>query len=198
MDGANPHPDPPAHPYGQPLPYPQQLPPPLPYPPQRRGVRALVLAIVAAGLVLVALVCGAGYLIYTKVDRGLSTATATSTIQGYLDALMDQDKPTIARHALCGLYDGIKDHSTDLTVANLASDAFRRQYRAAEVTSIDKIVMLSPDQAQVLFTMKATPAGPSLRGSQPSATEVQGVAQLLVRGERSLVCSYLPRPGISE
>jgi len=158
----------------------------------------LVLGVMAAGLIAVAIVGGAGYLVYTKADRGLSTATATSTIQGYLNALMNQDKPTVARHALCGLYDGIKDHSTDLTVANLASDAFRRQFSAAEVTSIDKIVMLSPDQAQVLFTMKATPAGPSLRGARQSETEVQGVAQLLVRGNKSLVCSYLPRPGFSE
>jgi len=202
MDGVNPHPDQPANPYvGQPLPYPEFLPPPLPYPPPQRGVRTRILVIAAAMLGAIAVlgvVGGVLYAVIASTDHGLSSAEAKTSIQSYLNSLMRQDKQAVARHSLCGLYDQIKDHSTDLTVANLASDAFRRQYSAAEVTSIDKVVMLSSNQAQVLFTMKVTPTGPSLRGAQQPKTEVQAVAQLLVQGDDSLVCAYLPRPGISE
>ena len=81
-------------------------------------------------------------------------------------------------------------------VANLASDAFRRQFSSAQVTSIDKIVMLSGNQAQVLFTMKVTPSIRA-RGSQTNG-DIQAVAQLLVQPGDSLVCSYLPRPSDSE
>lgn len=204
MDGANPHPESFPPPYrGEPLPYPDQapppyypaaLPPPVPYPaPQRRNG---VLLIVAALLVVVAIAGGVLYAV-TGGQRGLSTAAATSTIQGYLNALLHQDKKAVARHALCGLYDGVKDHSADLTVANLASNAFRSQFSAAQVTSIDKIVMLSPNQAQVLFTMKVTPAARPLRGT-PTKSEVQAVAQVLIQPGDSLVCSYLPRPLDSE
>ena len=204
MDGANPHPEsfPPYR--GEPVPYPNQpppyypgiLPPPMPYPQPKPQRRKRIALIVAATLLIVAIAGGVLYAV-TDNQRGLSNAEATSTIQGYLNALLHQDKKAVARHALCGLYDGVKDHSADLTVANLASDAFRRQFSAAEVTSIDKIVMLSPTQAQVLFTMKVTPAARPLRGT-PTKSEVQAVAQLLIQPGDSLVCSYLPRPLDSE
>lgn len=221
MDGAYPSPDsfppqpipgpfPPASPYGgQPLPYPEQmpspypgaLPPPLPYPAPQRGTGSgmgkRVALIVAALVALVAIVGGVLFAVIGSGERGLSAGSAKSTIQGYLDALLHSDKPTVARHALCGLYDGVKDHSTDLTVANLASDAFRRQFSSAQVTSIDKIVMLSANQAQVLFTMRVTPTTRGMRGSQAKG-DVQAVAQLLVQPGESLVCSYLPRPSDSE
>jgi hypothetical protein len=208
----------PANPYGgEPLPYPDQapapypaqypssypssypstLPPPVPYPGPQRGVSKRTLLISAAVVLVVSTIIGG--VLYADVggDRGLSANAAKSTIQGYLDALLHEDKKTVARHALCGLYDGVKDHSADLAVANLASDAFRRQFSAAEVTSIDKVVMLSSNQAQVLFTMQVTPSGRSPRGSQPKA-DVQAVAQLLIQPGDSLVCSYLPRPLDSE
>ncbi|MGB8404570.1 MAG: hypothetical protein WCE30_10960 [Mycobacterium sp.] len=210
MDGANPHPEsfppmPGNFQGGQPLPYPEQLPPPypsalpppVPYPAPQRGVGTRVLLIVAALVVVLALIVGGVLYAVGSGERGLSATAARSTIQGYLDALLHQDKETVARHALCGLYDGVKDRSTDLTVANLASDAFRRQFSSAEVTSIDKIIMLSPNQAQVLFTMKVAPSGRSLRGSQ-TKSDIQAVAQLLVQPSESLVCSYLPRPSDSE
>ena len=63
--------------------------------------------------------------------------------------------------------------------------------------SIDKIVMLSPNQAQVLFTMKVAPSGRLPRGSGPKNNEFQAVAQLLVQPRETLVCSYLPRPADS-
>jgi hypothetical protein len=61
------------------------------------------------------------------------------------------------------------------------------------VTSIDKIVMWSPHQAQVLFTMRVEPSGTSRRGEPRAEGEQQGVAQLLAQGDEVLVCSYLPR-----
>jgi hypothetical protein len=131
-----------------------------------------------------------------EAHGGLAADKAKTAIQSYLDALQHQDKEAIARHSLCGLYDGIKDHSTDLAVANLASDAFRRQFSQAQVSSIDSIVMLSPHQAQVLFTMKVTPSGRGFRSAQTKG-EVQAVAQILVQKRESLVCSYLPRPSDS-
>jgi hypothetical protein len=77
-----------------------------------------------------------------------------------------------------------------MALANLASDAFRRQFGSAEVTSIDKIVTWSPNQAQVLFTMRVKRTGRS-----QSETERQAVAQILTQGRDILVCSYLPRTG---
>ena len=85
----------------------------------------------------------------------------------------------------------------DQALAKLASDAIRRQFSRAEVISIDKIVMLSPNQAQVLFTMKVAPSGRLPRGSGPKNNEFQAVAQLLVQPRETLVCSYLPRPADS-
>lgn len=177
--------------------YPGALPPPVTYPPagSRRGKR--VLLIVAALAVAAAVVGGIVFAVAGFGSDGLTDNKAKSTIQGYLDALLHQDRQTVARHALCGLYDGVKDHSTDLAVANLASDAFRKQFSQAEVTSIDQVVMLSPNQAQVLFTMKVAPSGRLPRSSAPKNNEVQAVAQLLVQPGETLVCSYLPRPSDS-
>ena len=97
----------------------------------------------------------------------------------------------MARHTLCGLFDAVKERRSDLALASLSSDAFRKQYSSAQVTSIDKMVMASPTQAQVLFTMRVTPESRSSR-SQPEADE-QAVAQLLSVDNEVLVCSYLPR-----
>ena len=98
----------------------------------------------------------------------------------------------VARHTLCGLYDAVKERRSDLALAGLSSDAFRKQYDSAEVTSIDKMVLSSPTQAQVLFTMRVLPASGSTR-SQPQETDEQAVAQLISVDNEILVCSYLPR-----
>jgi hypothetical protein len=86
------------------------------------------------------------------------------------------------------MFDGVKDRKSDLALARLASDAFRRQFAGAEVSSIDAIVPWSNYQAQILFTMKVAPT--SARGNR---SEEQGVAQLLRQGNQLLVCSYLLR-----
>jgi hypothetical protein len=116
-------------------------------------------------------------------------SAAKSTIQNYLTALSDGDTETVARNSMCGMFDAIKDRKSDLALARLASDAFRKQFALAEVTSIDKIVLSSSYQAQVLFTMKVAPASSSRKGRD----EEQGVAQLLRQDGKLLVCSYLLR-----
>jgi hypothetical protein len=123
----------------------------------------------------------------------LTDASAKAAIQEYLDAMTNGDDETVARHTLCGMFDAVKERRSDLALAGLASDAFRQQYGRAEVTSIDKIVMWSPHQAQVLFTMQVEPSGSSRRGQPRTEGEQQGVAQLLNQDNEVLVCSYLPR-----
>ncbi|KIU13733.1 hypothetical protein [Mycolicibacterium llatzerense] len=213
MDGAYPYPEsiPPqpgpgnstyGAPYsapsaGPPPAYPTTLPPAVQYPSGGGNNKKRILLVVGAVVAVIAVIGGIIFTVRSTSDRGLTDATAKSAIQGYLNALLQQDKQAVARHALCGLYDGVKDHATDFTVANLASDAFRKQFGQADVTSIDKIVMLSPNQAQVLFTMKVAPSGRLPRGSGPKNNEFQAVAQLLVQPRETLVCSYLPRPADS-
>ncbi|HEX2214872.1 MAG TPA: hypothetical protein VHH12_15755, partial [Mycobacterium sp.] len=124
----------------------------------------------------------------------LTDESAKAAIQEYLDALTNGDDETVARHTLCGLFDAVKEKRSDLALAGLSGDAFRKQYTSAEVTSIDKMVMPSPHQAQVLFTMRVNPASGSRRG-QTEPGDQQAVAQLLANGDEVLVCSYLPRTG---
>ncbi|BBX25161.1 Rv0361 family membrane protein [Mycolicibacterium alvei] len=177
--------------------YPGTLPPPVPYPKRRRWPKILAALLVFAalgGVLTAVLVTG---------RRGpsapvvVSDARAQAAIQEYLDALTDGDAETIARHTLCGLYDGVKDRRADLAVAGLASDAFRKQFSHVEVTAIDENVPWSATQAQVLFTMRVAPTGGSARGQRPINEEQQGVAQLLVqrdgKNEHVLVCSYVLR-----
>jgi hypothetical protein len=187
MYGAQPYPE------NVPSPYPSMLPPPLQYPKRRWwlpvGVAALAVAVIA--LLVTAIVFAAGN--DSGPDQGtLSEASAQSAIQEYLDALSNGDDETVARHTLCGLFDAVKEHRSDLALASLSSDAFRKQYSRAEVTSIDKMVVWSPNQAQVLFTMRVAPASGSTRDQAPN-TEEQAVAQLLSQDNEVLVCSYLPR-----
>lgn len=196
MAGPYPYPEP----YPQPYPpagapgYPGMLPPPVPY---RRRRRGRVVLILAAVLVVVALVVAV--IVLATRDGGadqagapLSDDAARTAIQNYLDALSDGDDETIARNTLCGLFDAVKEKRSDMALANLASDAFRKQFSSARVTSIDTIVPWSGNQVQVLFTMQVEPAG---RGQQSLAADEQAVAQLLVRGQDVLVCSYLLRSG---
>jgi hypothetical protein len=167
--------------------YPGPLPPPLPYPKPRR--RGLLVGGVVALLVIVAVAAGilrASHRAPVAATGAFSDATATSAIQSYLDALEHRDTEVIARNALCGIYDAVRDRRSDQAVAKLSSDAFRRQFSEARVTSIDKIVYWSDYQAQVLFSLRVQPAtGSSTR------SEVQGVAQLLTQHNQVLVCSYV-------
>ena len=183
-------PPPQGYPGQVPSPYPGALPPPVPYPKRKRPLKWIGLAVLAvavigavvAGLLLVGRDDGAS-------DAALTPDRAKSAIQDYVNALTDGDDETIARNASCGLFDEIKDRQADMALANLASDAFRRQYKSAEVSSIDRIVTWSPNQAQVLFTMQVEAA------RTPGGAERQAVAQILTQGDDVLVCSYLPRTG---
>ncbi|GJF18093.1 hypothetical protein NGTWS1803_36730 [Mycolicibacterium cyprinidarum] len=199
------YPDPLVHPYpsAQPYPdgsinatYPGTLPPPVQYPPHRRRkwiIAAVVVVAVAAIVGVIAAVALTGEGNTQNSSGGLLTeASAQTAIQDYLDALSNGDDETVARNTLCGLFDAAKDRRADLALAGLSSDAFRRQYSSAEVTSIDKMVSWSPSQAQVLFTMQVEPTR-SPRGSQPKQDQEQAIAQLLSIDNQILVCSYLPR-----
>jgi hypothetical protein len=178
-------------PYPYPAAYPGPLPPPVPYPQPPRRNRPLLWTLLGFGLI--------GALLVTALFAGLNRSGSGSTaftdsntriaIQNYLSALSDSDTETIARNNLCGMYNAIKDRKSDMALARLASDAFRKQFASAEVTTIDKIVLSSSNQAQVLFTMKVEPASSSRRGRD----EEQGVAQILRQDDQLLVCSYLLR-----
>ncbi|AGB24169.1 hypothetical protein Mycsm_03905 [Mycobacterium sp. JS623] len=185
----------PPQPYPEnvPSPYPAMLPPPLRYPKRRWWP---IVAVVAAVVVVAALI---GAIVFASRNdnasghTALTDASVKAAIQEYLNALSKGDDQTVARHTLCGLYDAVKEHRSDLALASLSSDAFRKQYSQAEVTSIDKMVLLSPNQAQVLFTMKVAPASGSTRTQAPKDEEQQAVAQVLAQDNETLVCSYLPR-----
>lgn len=169
--------------------YPGMLSPPVRYRPSKRR-RTLWLSL----LVLMLMGALVAAVVTIRADRpnvtGAFTAAATqTTIQNYLTALSKGDTDVIARNSLCGLYDGIKDRRSDQALARLSSDAFRRQFSRAEVTSIDMIVLSSSYQAQVLFTMNVTPAS----GIRSARSQEQGVAQILRQNNDLLVCSYLLR-----
>lgn len=180
------------YPENVPSAYPGMLPPPVPYQKKRRWpvVVGAVLALALVAVVAVIAVAG-GDDDEAPGSNALSDSSARAAIQDYLDALTNGDDETVARHTLCGLFDAVKEKRSDLALARLSGDAFRKQYRQAEVTSIDKIVQPSPHQAQVLFTMRVTPAGS--RRNQSDTREQQAVAQLLAHDNEILVCSYLPR-----
>jgi hypothetical protein len=198
------YPGPSYPPVAQPYPYPNggidasypgQLPPPVQYPERGRrrwiiaAVAVLAIAAVVAVIAAVALTGGRD----EQASAGaLTEASAQAAIQNYLDALINGDAEGVARHTLCGLFDEVKERRSDMALASLSSDAFRKQYDSAEVTAIDKMVMSSPTQAQVLFTMRVLPASGSSR-NQPDEADEQAVAQLLSIDDEILVCSYLPR-----
>jgi hypothetical protein len=187
-------PPPAAEPYPETArsPYPGVLPPPVGYRRNRRWPWIAGAAIAVA--VIVALTAA---LIVTTRDANTSSAgtltesSAKNAIQEYLDALTNGDDETVARHTLCGLFDDVKQRRSDLALASLSSDAFRKQYSSAKVTSIDKMVLWSPNQAQVLFTMQVVRARGSTRDQ--ANDQQQAVAQLLAQDNETLVCSYLPR-----
>ena len=184
-----------SYPGGYPGIYPGPMPPPIGYPePPRPGAgskRALLWGLLGLGVVaaLVAVLALFGVNRSAGGAAAFTDSTTRSSIQNYLTALSDGDTETVARNTLCGMFDAIKDRKSDMALARLASDAFRKQFARAEVTSIDKIVMNSSYQAQVLFTMKVAPASTSRKARD----EEQGVAQLLRQDNKLLVCSYLLR-----
>ena len=152
--------------------------------------------VIALGLLVVAVIAAVvAALIFAERrpdgggDTALNPDSAKAAIQQYLDALAQGDDETIARNASCGLFDAIKDKQADMSLAKLASDVFRRQFDSVQVQQVDKIVSLSANQAQALFTMKAKTAS----ASHEAEVDRQSVAQLLVQGNEILVCSYLPR-----
>lgn len=196
--GAEGQPFPGAPAYGEPYPYPggypTQLPPPVGYPPATppsRNNKALLWTLLGLGLIaaLVATAVLTGGRGRGSGAAGFTDSDAKAAIQTYLNALSDQDQEVVARNNLCGMFDAIKDRKSDMALARLASDAFRKQFAKAEVTSVDKIVLSSAYQAQVLFTMKVQPASTSRKARD----EEQGVAQLLRQDNQLLVCSYLLR-----
>ncbi|KZS86006.1 Rv0361 family membrane protein [Mycobacterium persicum] len=158
--------------------------------PRRRPRRLLIGTLLA--LALVGALTAA--IVYGVRTNGANTggtfteASAKTAIQGYLNALQHRDVDVIVRNALCGIYDAVKDRRSDQALAKLSSDAFRKQFSQADVTSIDKVVYWSQYQAQVLFTMQVTPA----TGGPPKG-QVQGIAQLLFQRGQILVCSYVLR-----
>jgi outer membrane PBP1 activator LpoA protein len=175
-----------------PSPYPSMLPPPVPYPKRRWWpIAAGVLAVAVVAALVTAIVLASRN--DASGHTALTQASAKAAIQEYLDALSKGDDQTVARHTLCGLFDAVKEHRSDLALASLSSDAFRKQYSHVEVTSIDKMVNWSPNQAQVLFTMRVTLASGSTRDQSTKDNEEQAVAQLLAEDNQILVCSYLPR-----
>ena len=184
-----------AQPYPENVPsaYPSMLPPPLQYPKRRwwRPVAAAAMALAVVAALVTAIVFAARD-DDASTHSALTDASAKAAIQEYLDALSKGDDETVARHTLCGLFDSVKEHRSDLALAALSSDAFRKQYSRVEVTSIDKMVVWSPNQAQVLFTMRVAPATGSTRDQSPK-NEEQAIAQLLSQDNEILVCSYLPR-----
>jgi hypothetical protein len=166
------------------------LPPPVPYPSRRRW------RLIAVILLVLAIVAGTTTAIVSAVNSGsgnpdggqLTEAAAKTAIQNYLDALEKGDNETVARNTLCGFFDAVKDKRSDQALARLSSETFRKQFSKADVTSIDKMVIMSPNQAQVLFSMQVVPV---TRGSQKH--QEQAIAQVLSQDNRLLVCQYLLR-----
>ena len=184
---------PPASPASEAAPpsaaYPGPLPPPVLYP--KRRWRRLVLGALVALLLIAAMTAAIVHGSHSRPTTSataISDATAKTAIQGYLDALEHRDTETIARNSLCGIYDAVRDRRSDQALAKLSSEAFRKQFSAAQVTTIDKIVYWSNYQAQVLFSMRVTFAT-----AGAPRDNVQGIAQLLLQHNQVLVCSYVLR-----
>src|SRR6476469_7908633 len=83
---------------------------------------ALAVAVVAALVTAIVLASRNDASCHTA----LTQASAKAAIQEYLDALSEGDDQTVARHTLCGLFDAVKEHRSDLALASLSSDAFRK------------------------------------------------------------------------
>lgn len=173
--------------------YPGALPPPVPYPKRNRW-RVVLLAAVGA-VAVIAVTIGAVLGLSGRDDEApvaMNAENVRPAIQGFLDALTDGDDEAIARNTLCGLYDAVEDRNSDLALADLSSDGFRKQFLEVEVTSVDKVVPWSTNQAQALFTLTVVQPGTG-RGAPEAGTRIQVVAQLLQSDDQILVCSYVQR-----
>ena len=179
-----------AFPVGYPAGYPGPLPPPVNYAPAPQRGRALWWALGALAMIgaLVAAVVLIGGRAPSAGSGAFTDAAAKTAIQGYLTALSSADTEAIARNNTCGMFDALKERKSELALARLSSDAFRKQFSQAEVTSIDKIVLSSSYQAQVLFTMKV-----ARTATRSNRDQEQVVVQLLRQDNQILVCSYLLR-----
>ena len=122
----------------------------------------------------------------------LTEAAAKTAIQNYLDAMRKGNTETVARNTLCG----ILRRGQGPAIRSGAGAAVQRDVPQAvlpgRVTSIDKMVFLSPNQAQVLFSMQVVPVA---RGAQKH--QEQAIAQLLSQDDHLLVCQYLLRRRVS-
>jgi hypothetical protein len=183
-------------PYGQPsgsvpspgvYPGPPPLPVPYPTPRRRRFVIGAALALVLIAAVTAVILRGP-HSGSTTSSGPFSDAIAKTAVQNYLNALQQRDTEAIARNTMCGLYEAVRDRRTDQALAKLSSEAFRKQFAEAQVTTIDKIVYRSDYQAQVLFSMRV-----QYGTGGTATTEVQGVAELLSQHSQVLVCSYVLR-----
>jgi hypothetical protein len=166
--------------------------PPEPYP-RRRSKRRLIIGVLVAVALVAAMTVAIVYGVRTNganTGTSFSEGAAKAAIQEYLNALERRDIDVIVRDALCGMYDGVHDKRSDQALAKMTSDGFRKQFAEVELTSIDKIVYLSPYQARALFTMRVLPTTPGL-----PRTDVQAVAELLFQRGQTMVCSYMPRSG---
>lgn len=164
---------------------------PYPNPAQNRGSKRLLIGALLAIALVAALTTAIVYGVRTNganTGSAFSENSAKTAIQSYLTALAHRDVEVIVRNSLCGIYDAVKDKRSDQALAKLSSDAFRKQFTEVAITTIDKIVYLSPYQAQVLFSMQVTPAN-----GGPPRDQVQGIAQLLFQRGQVLVCSYVLR-----
>jgi len=142
--GAEGQPFPAPSPYPVPYPgaYPGPLPPPVGFskPPRSRKMLWWSLLGVVLACVLVATVLTVGG--NRTATVGFSDSASKTAIQNYLTALSTGDTETIARNNACGMFDALKDRKSDLALARLSSDAFRKQFDRADVTSIDQIVLV--------------------------------------------------------
>lgn len=171
--------------------YPGMLPPPVPYPggSRWRVVAVILVVLVILGGATTAVVYGLTAEKRTVAVGGdITEASAKAAIQNYLDALERGDTEAVARNTQCGFYDEIKDKRADQALARLTSETFRKQFSRADVTSIDKMVFMSPSQAQVLFSMQVMPTS---RGGKQR--QEQAIAQVLSADDTLLVCQYLLR-----
>ena len=144
----------------------------------------MVVALVAAVVAAIVMAAHSG----DDAGPGDLDASATTAIQGYLDALTKGDDETVARNNSCGFFDAVTDRQSDMTLANLSQ---RRLPQAVPATR-------GRDDRQDRDVVAGSVAGALHHARHPGGrnqgeVERQGIAQLLVQDKKILVCSYLPR-----
>ncbi len=172
--------------------YPGMLPPPVPYPSggRWRVIAVILLVFAIVGSTTTAVIYSLNTEPHAAVGGTITEASAKTAIQDYLDAMEQGDTETVARNTLCGLYDGVKDKKSDQALARLSSETFRKQFSQVDVTSVDKLVFLAPNQAQVLFSMQVVPTSRNAK-----KREEQAVATLIADDGSILVCQYVLKSG---